>query len=43
MHKVVKALEAKINTIRYYNGINGSIATIKVSIKLEDFWNLVHV
>ncbi len=38
MRKVVNVLDAKINTIRYYNGINGSIMTVKISKELDDFY-----
>jgi len=37
MKKVVKILDAKINTIRYYNGTNGFITTIKIVKKLDVF------
>jgi GTPase len=38
MRRAVNSLNAKINTIRYYNGQNGSIMTVKISKELIDFY-----
>ena len=37
MERVVKVLGAKIEIIRFYDGIKGIIATLKVTININDF------